>query len=60
MRTLLADMAAGLLFFAVLAFTNDIYEATLAGDVREPEELGAVQCGRISGGVQRYGDIAVA
>jgi hypothetical protein len=31
MRTLLADMAAGLLFFAVLSFTNDIYWATLAG-----------------------------
>jgi intracellular septation protein A len=31
MRTLLADMAAGLLFFAVLTFTNDIYKATLAG-----------------------------
>jgi intracellular septation protein len=33
MRTLLTDMAAGLLFFAVLAFTNDIYKATLAGVV---------------------------
>ena len=33
MRTLLADMAAGLLFFAVLTFTNDIYKATLAGVV---------------------------
>ncbi len=33
MRTLLADMAAGLLFFAVLTFTNDIYQATLAGVV---------------------------
>jgi intracellular septation protein A len=31
MRTLLADMAAGLLFFAILALTNDIYKATLAG-----------------------------
>jgi intracellular septation protein A len=31
MRTLLADMAAGLLFFAVLAITDDIYTATLAG-----------------------------
>lgn len=31
MRTLLADMAAGLLFFAVLALTNDIYKATLIG-----------------------------
>jgi intracellular septation protein len=31
MRTLLADMAAGLLFFAVLTLTNDIYKATLAG-----------------------------
>jgi intracellular septation protein len=33
MRTLLVDMAAGLLFFAVLSFTNDIYRATLAGVV---------------------------
>jgi intracellular septation protein len=33
MRTLLADMAAGLLFFAVLTLTNDIYKATLAGVV---------------------------
>jgi intracellular septation protein len=33
MRTLLADMAAGLLFFAVLSFTNDIYKATVAGVV---------------------------
>jgi intracellular septation protein len=33
MRTLLADMAAGLLFFAILALTNDIYKATLAGAV---------------------------
>jgi intracellular septation protein len=33
MRTLLVDMAAGLLFFAVLSFTNDIYWATLAGVV---------------------------
>ncbi len=31
MRSLLADMAAGLLFFAVLTFTNDIYKATLVG-----------------------------
>jgi intracellular septation protein A len=31
MRTLLADMAAGLLFFAVLVITNDIYQATIAG-----------------------------
>jgi intracellular septation protein len=33
MRILLADMAAGLLFFAVLALTNDIYKATVAGVV---------------------------
>jgi intracellular septation protein len=31
MRTLLADMAAGLLFFAVLVITNDIYKATIVG-----------------------------
>jgi intracellular septation protein A len=31
MRTLLTDMAAGLLFFAVLALTDDIYKATLVG-----------------------------
>jgi intracellular septation protein A len=31
MRTLLADMAAGLLFFAVLVITNDIYQATIVG-----------------------------
>jgi intracellular septation protein A len=31
MRTLLADMAAGLLFFAVLLITDDIYKATIAG-----------------------------
>ena len=31
MRTLLVDMAAGLLFFVVLSITNDIYEATLTG-----------------------------
>ena len=33
MRILLADMAAGLLFFAVLASTKDIYKATFAGVV---------------------------
>ncbi len=31
MRSLLADMAAGLFFFAVLTLTNDIYAATVAG-----------------------------
>ncbi len=31
MRSLLADMAAGLFFFAVLTLTTDIYAATVAG-----------------------------
>ena len=31
MRTLLSDLGAGLLFFAVLLVTNDIYKATAAG-----------------------------
>jgi intracellular septation protein len=31
MRTLLADLGAGLLFFAVLLLTDDIYEATASG-----------------------------
>ncbi len=31
MRTLLSDLSAGLLFFAVLLLTNDIYKATAAG-----------------------------
>ena len=31
MRTLLLDLGAGLLFFAVLEITNDIYKATAAG-----------------------------
>ncbi len=31
MRTLLADLGAGLLFFAVLLITEDIYRATAAG-----------------------------
>ena len=31
MRTLMSDLGAGLLFFAVLFATNDIYKATAAG-----------------------------
>jgi intracellular septation protein A len=40
MRTLLGDLAAGLLFFAVLLATNDIYKATAAGII-----LGVAQAG---------------
>ena len=40
MRTLLSDLAAGLVFFAVLVVTNDIYEATAAGII-----LGVGQAG---------------
>ena len=40
MRTLLSDLAAGLVFFAVLLITNDIYKATAAGII-----LGVGQAG---------------
>jgi intracellular septation protein len=40
MRTLLSDLAAGLLFLAVLLVTNDIYEATAAGIILGLSQVG--------------------